>query len=125
MANSLSLSSSSLSIKLDVSAELRCNSKVNQVDNNDFAKASINDTTNKCRLIASNACQLTDELLEIQQIEYEQGLIIDQIKRVDSQKQQLQELLKRLQSTKTTRKKKPLNRYLHLAPSDGSNSDLD
>ena len=125
MANSLSFSSSSLLTKLDDSAELRCSGKVNQIDNNVYAGASINDTTNKCRHISTNACKIADELLEIQQIEYEQRLIVEQINRVDLQKQQLQEVLKRLRSTNANRKKKPSNRYNRRTQSTDSNSDFE
>lgn len=49
---------------------------------------------------------LADDLHEIQQIEYQQSLIADEINRIDAQKQRLQELLLSLRSIPTTRKKK-------------------
>jgi hypothetical protein len=54
--------------------------------------------------------QILNNLLEIQQIEYEQQLIREEINHVDVEKQRLQDLLNILQSTKSKngRKKKPI-----------------
>jgi hypothetical protein len=67
---------------------------------------SIKDETNKCRIIAQNSCEIPDEILEIQQIEYEQHLLMEEINRVDAEKQRLQDLLYLVQSMKSNDRKK-------------------
>jgi len=76
---------------------------------NSYSSSSDNEmNSNQNEIIRSNL----DKLLEIQQIEYEQRLIREEINRVDAEKQRLQDLLNLLQSTKSIgRKKKTKSRY--------------
>lgn len=66
----------------------------------------MNNETNKYRIIPQNSSEIPNEILEIQQIEYEQRLIRERINRVDEEKQRLQDLLNLLQSTKSNNKRK-------------------
>ena len=125
MANSLSVASSNLSITHDDSEGHRCNGKPTSADNSLFPNALINDATNKCPIIATTACRMSDELLEIQQIEYEQCLIEEQIDRVDLQKKQLQELLKQWRSTNRNRKTKVSRHFIRRLQSLDSSSDFE
>lgn len=49
-----------------------------------------------------NCSELSDKILEIRQIEYEQRLILEEIDSIDAKQQRLQDLLNLLQSTKST-----------------------
>ncbi len=81
--------------------------------------------TNKTRILPTNSCEILDELLEIQQIEYEQRLILEEINRIDIEKQRLQNLLNLLQSSKANDRKKPKkSRHRRFQNSDSS-SDCD
>jgi hypothetical protein len=87
-----------------------CSSSIDSsmTDNSENSPSSteINGETYKYRIIPQNSCEIPNEILEIQQIEYEQRLIVDQINRIDEEKQRLQDLLNLLQSTKSNNRKK-------------------
>ncbi|CAF1052539.1 unnamed protein product [Adineta steineri] len=58
------------------------------------------------RMLLKNSCTLSNDLLELQQIEYEQCIILAEIDRIDAEKQRLKYLLDLLQSTKSNGRKK-------------------
>ena len=76
------------------------------IQTNEYMATSSSSLDNHINIIVDQ--DTLDKLLEIQQIEYEQQLIREEINRVDVEKQRLQDLLTILQSTKSNgRKKKP------------------
>jgi hypothetical protein len=85
----------------------------------------IKGTTNKCRIIPQNSSEISDEILEIQQIEYEQRLIIEEINRIDAEKKRLQDLLNLLQSTKSNDRKKNTKKHRRRLQRLDSNSECE
>lgn len=83
----------------------------------------MNDGTNICRIIPQNSCEISDEILEIQQIEYEQHLLNQEISAIDAEKQRLQDLLNLLRCTKSNDKKEPIKQYRRQRPSIDSSSE--
>ncbi len=81
------------------------------------------DEINKSRIIPQNSYKISDQILEIQQIEYEQHLINEEINHIDAEKQKLQGLLNLLQSMKSNDRKNQTKQYRRRLQSIDSNSE--
>ncbi len=96
-------------------------SMVNKSENS-FSEEDVNNIhseANKCRVTSQDYNELSDKILEIRQIEYEQYLLLEEINRVDAEKQRLQDLLNLLKSTKSNdRTKNTKYHHHHLKRTD-------
>lgn len=72
----------------------------------DLEHQSVNEETQYSPPLLQRFKTLCDEINEIQMIEYEQSLILERMIRIDAEKQQLEQLLEIVRSTKTYDKKK-------------------
>jgi len=99
-------------------------SSLSSINSSSDKQMNINkDEINKSRIIPQNSYKISDEILEIQQIEYEQNLINEEINHIDAEKQKLQDLLNLLQSMKSNDRKKQTKQYRHRLQSIDSNSE--
>lgn len=101
-------------------------SSLSSINSSSDKQMNINkDEINKSRIIPQNSYKIPDEILEIQQIEYEQHLINEEINRIDAEKQRLQDLLNLLQSMKSNDRKKQTKQYRRRLPSIDSDSEYE
>jgi hypothetical protein len=83
---------------------------------NSFSKEdgnNIHSEANKHRVASQDCNELSDKILEIRQIEYEQYLLVEEMNRVDAEKQRLQHLLNLLKSTKSNDRTKNTKYHHH------------
>lgn len=83
----------------------------------------IKDGTNKRKFSQDNSCEISDEVLELRQIEYEQRLLLEQIDFVDAEKQRLLGLLHLIQTAKLNDKKKSTKKHRRRRQSVESTSE--
>jgi len=83
---------------------------------NSFSKEdgnNIHSEGNERRVTSQDYDELSDKILEIRQIEYEQYLLVEEMNRVDAEKQRLQDLLNLLKSTKSNERTKNTKYHHH------------